>query len=128
MLSQTEKALRNGALEQELRDDKDYEIQKVIEDLRKRLKRSNPKTLKDKSIITRAKQVVRRGEGVRKSLRGNGASRYTFVDIKRDLKLSGPAAAVYDTIIGVLREEFGHDKEKFASLVRKIHSALRKGG
>jgi hypothetical protein len=126
LIAKTEKALKTGALENELKDDKDYEIRKLVEDLKKRLQRSNPKDLKDKGVIRRAKQIVRKGETVRKSLKGDGKTFFAFVDIKKDLKLKGEAAAVYDTIIDVLKEEFEQDKEKFADLVRKVHMALRK--
>ena len=127
MLSTTEAALRTGALERELRDDTDYEIQKLVEDLDKRLRRSSPTSLKNKSIVKRAKQVISRGEKVRRSLKQDGDSGYKFVDIKKDLKLHGPAAAVYDAVVSVLREEFGSDKERFTEVLRKIHTALRKG-
>lgn len=125
LVAETEKVLKAGSLEQELREDKDYAIQRLTDDLRKRLKRTKPKSLKDKRIIRRAQQVVKRGEAVRKSLKGDGKNRTVFVDIKKDLQLEGPAADLYDTIIGVLRQEFGHDKDRFAALLKKIHAALR---
>jgi hypothetical protein len=126
LVSDTEAELKSGKLESELREDKDFAIQKLLEDLGKRLKQSSSSRRKDEKALRRAKQVIRRAENLRRKLRARVDGKDLFVDISKLLKMDRKMKALYSTIISVLREEFRQEPGRFAAVVRRIHEALRK--
>jgi hypothetical protein len=125
LVADTQAELEGGKLESELKGDKDYQVQRVLEDLSKRLKQSARSRNKDDKEVRRAKQVIRRAERLRRTLKASDARQHLLVDIKKVLKMDAKTKAVYDTIIEVLRDEFRSEPQRFATIVRKIHQALR---
>ena len=126
LVSATEADLKAG-LAVELKDDKNFQIQKLFEDLTKRLKQSNRSERSDEKVIRRAKKVMQRAEELRRTLKANGNGQYVIVDISKDLKMDSKTKGIYDTIMSVLQDEFRDEQKRFATVVRKIHEALRKG-
>ncbi|MGD0649866.1 MAG: ATP-binding protein [Verrucomicrobiia bacterium] len=127
LVTETEADLQAGTLAAELKEDKNFQVQKLLEDLAKRLKQSSRSKRKDVKVIRKAKQVLRRAERLHRALKSNGKSQYVFVDISKELKMDSKTKAVYETIISVLREEFRDEPQRFAAVLRRIHEALRKG-
>ncbi len=127
LVTATQAELEGGQLEKELKEDKDFQIRRVIEDVSKRLKQSGRLQNKDETLVKRAKQVVRRAERLRRTLNTVSDRQTPFVDITKTLKMDAKTKMIYDTIMMVLREEFRSEPQRFAALVRKIHKALREG-
>jgi Histidine kinase-, DNA gyrase B-, and HSP90-like ATPase len=127
LVSATEAELQNGKVETELKEDKEYQIQRLLEDLGKRLKQSGHAKQRNERVVKQAKRVLRRAERLRRTLRSNGDGQHQFVDISKELKMDPKTKALYETIIAVLREEFRQEPQRFAALVRRIHDALRTG-
>jgi molecular chaperone HtpG len=127
LVAETEATLKAGALAAELKEDKTFQVQKVLEDVAKRLKQSSRSERKDKKVIRRAKQVLKRGERLKRALSAHGGSHYVVVDIAKELAMEPRTKAIYEAIISVIREEFRDDSERFEAVVRRIHEALRKG-
>lgn len=126
-VTETVKQLQAGQLESELKEEKEYEVQKFLEDLAKRLKQSSRSSQKDEKNIRRARRVQRKAQNLYGRLKSNGNGHRFFVDITKDLKMDPKTKAVYEAIISVLREEFRQEPGRFAAVVRKIHDTLRKG-
>jgi hypothetical protein len=127
LVQETEASLKAGALAVELKEDKTFQIQKVLEDLAKRLKRSSGSGRNDKKVIRKAKQVIKRAERLKRALKSDKDNQYVIVDIAKELAMEPKTKAIYDTIISLLREEFRDEPGRFESFVSKIHEALRKG-
>jgi hypothetical protein len=127
LVSETEAALNSGKLETEFKDDKEYQMQKLLEDLSKRLKDSSGSDHKEEKVIKRAKKVLRQAERLQRTLKSSAGQHDLFVDISKDLRMDSKTKVLYDTIIAVLREEFRSDPQRFVRVVRRIHEALRKG-
>jgi hypothetical protein len=126
-VADTQSELESGKLAKELKEDKDYQVQRLLDDVSKRLKKSNRSQNKEDKVVRQAKQVIRRAERLRRTLKANDSEQGLLLDISRVLKMDAKTKAVYDTIITVLRDEFRSEPQRFASLVRKIHRALREG-
>jgi hypothetical protein len=126
LVSQTEKELKDHKLESDLREDKDFQIQKALEDLSKRLAKSNRAKKKDKDVVRRAKRLVFRARKLHRVLKSNEDGHSLFVDVGKELAMDGKTKIVYSTIISVLREEFRQEPDRFEAVVHKIHEALRK--
>jgi chromosome segregation ATPase len=127
LLTDTQAELEGGKLERELKEDKEYEVKRLLEDVSKRLKKSGRTRSKEDKVVRRAKQVIRRAERLQRTLKADDNKQRLFVDITRVLKMDAHTKGVYDTIIRILREEFRFEPERFAAVVRKIHDALREG-
>ena len=106
------------AMAVEVKDDRAFQIQKTLEDLKKRLERSKNPTAK-----AEAKQVLKRGEQLLATLKGSDGKAEGFVDITKELHLDGKMAALYEVIVGTVRQELTADR--FERLLAKIHEALR---
>jgi molecular chaperone HtpG len=126
LVSQTEQELNAHKLENELREDKDFQVQKVLEDLEKRLSKSRRAKKKDKDVIRRASRLVRRAQHLHHVLKAGGNGHSLFVDIGHDLAMDEKTKIVYSTIISVLREEFRREADRFEKVVHKINEALRR--
>jgi hypothetical protein len=124
LISETEKELQTGSVEKELKEDKEYQIETVLQDLSKRLKQSS-KNKPNKKVIQKAQSVIRKAERLKRRLKTNGPGTVQFVDISKELRMNSGAKFVYDTVIGVLREEFRQEPQRFRTVIRKIHQALR---
>jgi hypothetical protein len=120
-----EEELKDHKLESDLKEQTDFSVQKLLEDLAKRLERSKSSGEKDPKTIRRAKRVIQRAQRVRKLLRADGDGHSLFVNVGRELKFDRKSQVVYDAIIETLREELRAEPQRFALLVRKIHEALR---
>jgi hypothetical protein len=125
LVTATQAELEGGQLESELKEDRDFQIKRVLDDVSKRLKQSNRLQNKDDKVVKRAKQVIRRAERLRRTLKTTDSRQVPLVDITKILKMDAKTKKIYDTIIMVLREEFRSEPQRFAALVRKIHDALR---
>jgi hypothetical protein len=126
LVSETEKELQTGQVEKELKEDKEYQVEKVLQDLSKRLRQSGKKKPNEK-VIKKAQSVIRKAERLKRRLRTTGSGKLEFVDISKELRMNAGAKAVYECIIEVLREEFRQEPQRFRSVVRKVHQALRQG-
>lgn len=126
LLAKTEQELRDRKLENALREDKDFQVQKVLEDLAKRLAKSQRAKKKDGGVIRRATRLVRRARKLHQVLRAGSNGHSLFVDIGQDLAMDEKTKKVYEVVISVLREEFAREKDRFEALVHKINEALRK--
>lgn len=126
LVAQTEQELKGHTLESELREDKDFQLQKVLEDLKKRLDKSKRAKKKDKTVVRRATRLVRRARRLHQVLKTGGDGHSLFVDIGQDLAMDEKTRKIYTTIISILREEFGREKDRFQVVVHKINEALRK--
>lgn len=126
-LTETESELKSGKLETELKEDKEFRVQKLLEDLSKRLKQTSGSKHNNPVTIKRAKRVLKHAERIRRVLKTNGGGHQMFVDIGKEIHMDSKTKAVYDTIISILREDFRQEPERFAAVVRKIHEALRRG-
>jgi hypothetical protein len=124
LVSETEKELQTGQVEKELKEDKEYQVEKVLQDLSKRLRQSGKKKPNEK-VIKKAQSVIRKAERLKRRLRTSGSGKLQFVDISKELRMNAGAKAVYECIIEVLREEFRQEPQRFRSVVRKVHQALR---
>jgi hypothetical protein len=124
LITKTETELETGEVESELKQDKEYQVEKLLEDLARRLKQSGRGKPNEK-VVRQAKRVLRRGERLRRNLRANG--KLQFIDIRKELKMDRKTKAVYDAVIGVLKEEFRQHPQRFAAVVRRIHEVLRQG-
>lgn len=127
LVAQTEATLKAGSLAVELKEERTFQIQKVLEDVKKRLKQSSRLDRKDARVEHKAKQVLRRAERLKRELSGQGSGQFIMVDIVKELAMDSRTKAIYDSIIGVIKEEFRDDTARFEALVKKIHDALRKG-
>jgi len=125
LVADTQAELESGKLETELREDKDYQVRRLLENVSKRLNKSGRSRSKEDKVVRRAKQVIRRAERLRRTLKADDAGQGHFLDISKIIKMDAKTKAVYDTIIRVLHEEFRSEPQRFATLVRKIHRALR---
>ena len=126
LVSETEKELQAGNVEKELKDDKEYQVEKVLQDLSKRLKESNRKKPNER-VVKKARGVIRKAEQLKRRLKRNGDGELRFVDISRELKMGAGTKALYDAIVAVLRDEFRLEPQRFRTVIRKIHQALREG-
>ncbi|HWW01745.1 MAG TPA: hypothetical protein VNZ64_18750 [Candidatus Acidoferrum sp.] len=127
LVAETEATLQAGALPAELKEDKAFQVQKVLEDVAKRLKQSSRSERKDKKVIRRAKQVLQRAERLKRALSAHRGGHYVVVDIAKELAMEPRTRAIYEAIISVIREEFRDEPGRFEALIRTIHEALRKG-
>src|SRR5205807_10510266 len=93
LVSETEKELQAGNVEQELKDDKEYQVEKVLQDLSKRLKESNRKKPNER-VVKKARGVIRKAEQLKRRLKRNGDGELRFVDISRELKMSAGTKAL----------------------------------
>lgn len=117
-ISEDSGKLAAHAMAVEVKDAHAFQIQKALEDLRKRLKRSKNPTAK-----AEAKRVLRRGEKLLATLKGSNGKDGGFVDITKELHLDRKMAALYEIIISTIRQELTPDR--FERLLAKIHEALR---
>lgn len=124
LVTQTEAELKSGTLENEFRENKEYQIQKLLEDLSKRLKKSTPSA--PKKVVKRAKKILQQANRLKRNLKTGENGSHLFADIRKELRMDSKTKALYDTIISVLREEFQDEPQRFEAVVRKIHEALRK--
>jgi len=127
LVAETEASLQTGSLAAELKEDKTFQVQKVLEDLAKRLKKSTRSKRQDKKVIRKAKQVLKRAERLKRALKSDGDGQYVIVDIAKELAMESKTKAIYETIVSVLREELRDEPGRFEAVIRKIHDALRKG-
>ena len=126
LVTQTEQELKAHRLESELREDKDFQVHKVLEDLEKRLAKSKRAKKKDNDVVRRATRLVKRARRLHHVLKTSDDGHALFVNIGQDLAMDEKTKKVYATIISVLREEFGREKDRFEAVVHKINEALRK--
>jgi molecular chaperone HtpG len=124
-VSEIETELKSGRLESELKEDRSFLIQKLREDLSKRLNKSDRSKHKDDKVVGQARRVLKKAERLQRSLKPGGDGQVRFVDISKELKLDSKTKAVYETVIAVLREELRQEPQRFEALLRKIHKALR---
>jgi hypothetical protein len=117
LVSTREGEIRAGEVPTELKDQVVYEIQKLQEDVKKRLAgpRTPQSTRRAQRLLGRTKRVLRFVKGGEKG----------FVDLQAELNFDSKLRALYDTIMEVLREEFGHQPDRLERLVKRIHEALR---
>jgi hypothetical protein len=127
LVNETEATLKAGTLAAELKEDKTFQIQKILEDVAKRLKQSNRSERKDTKVIRKARQMLRRGEKLKRALSGRESEHFVMVDIAKELAMEPKTKAIYEAIISVIREEFRDEPTRFEAIVRKIHESLRKG-
>lgn len=125
-VSQTESQLKAHALESEVREGRDFQVQKVLEDLEKRLARSKRAKRKDGDVVRRASRLVIRAKKLHRVLKSDSDGDALFVNISQELSMSAETKKVYSTIVSVLRTEFGKDTERFEAVLHKINDALRK--
>lgn len=127
LVTETETTLKTGGFVAELKDDRGFQVQKLLEDLSKRLQQSARSKRQDRTVIRKARRVLQRAEQLKRELKSNGDGHYVIVDISKELKMDSKAKAVYETIMSVLHEELREEPKRFEAVVRKIHEALRKG-
>ena len=127
LVTDTETSLKAGGLVTELKDDRSFQVQKLLEDLSKRLKQSTRSKRQDKTVIRKARQVLQRAEQLKRALKSSGDGHYVIVDISKELKMDPKTKAIYETIISVLHDELRDEPKRFEAVLRKIHEALRKG-
>lgn len=115
-----EAELKAGTLPAELRDQVVFEMQKIQEDVNKRI--AGGKKLHAGATVTRAKRLVGRTRKLLQTLRTADGG---FTDLQSTLRLDAKARALYDTIMEVLREEFRHDTARLERIIRHIHDAVK---
>jgi hypothetical protein len=125
-VADTEKQLAGGTLENELKEEKEYEIQKLLEGLGKRLKQSHHSSQGKDRTVRRAKTVIRKAQRLYRRLKTKDDAE-RLVDITKEMKMTAETKSIYNSIISVLREEFFQEPGRFGSVIRKIHEVLRKG-
>jgi hypothetical protein len=115
-----EAEIKAGTLPSELREQVVFEMQKIQEDVNKRL--TDGKNIHPRATATRAKRLVGRTRRLLQTLRTTDSG---FVDLEKMLRMDAKARALYDTIMEVLREEFRHDTARLERIVRHIHDAVK---
>ncbi len=117
-----EKKLTSNSLPVELKDDAKYNVRSVVENLKKRLKKSqSPKRQKA------GRAAVQRGEELLAKLDSSDSKGPGLLDITEALKFDDRCKTLYSTIINVLRDEFRFDRKRLEKLIEKIHEALKTG-
>jgi hypothetical protein len=115
-----ETELKAGTLPAELREQVVFEMQKIQEDVNKRLA-GTPKRHANATVV-RAKRLVGRTRKLLQTLRTTDSG---FVDLQNTLRLDPKARALYDTVLEVLRAEFRHDTARLERIIRRIHDAVK---
>jgi molecular chaperone HtpG len=118
ILLERESKIKSGALPLELKDEVVFQVQKVQEDVQKRLERS-----KDEKAISRARRFLGRSRKFLATIRKEAKG---FFDLQKALKFDRKVSFLYDTIIHVLKEEFRYDPGRLERIIRRIHDALKK--
>jgi len=119
VLKTREAELKAGTLPLELREQVVFEMQKIQEDVNKRIKGAP----KREHTLKRAKRLMGK---TRRLLRNLRTDEHTgFVDLQRTLHFDPKVRALYNVILDVLREEFRHDAARLERIIRRIHEAVR---
>jgi hypothetical protein len=119
-ISERTKELQSGTLPLELKDEVLFQIQKVQEDVQKRLKRS-----KDERAKRRARRFLARSRKLFSTIRKD---RKGFFDLEKALKFDRRLRVLYETVIQVLKEEFRHDPERLERIIRRVHDSIKAKG
>jgi len=106
-----------GEVPVELKEQVVFEIQKLQEDVKKRLK--GPKTPQS---ARRAQRLLGKTRRILRFVKGGQQG---FVDLQAELNFDPKLRILYDAIMEVLREEFRQQPDRLERLVRRIHDALR---
>jgi len=117
IISAREGEIKAGQVPTELKDQVIFEIQKLQEDVKKRL--AGPKTPQS---TRRAQRLLGRTRRILRFVRGGEKG---FVDLQAELNFDTKLRTLYETIMEVLREEFSQQPDRLERLVRRIHDALR---
>jgi len=112
--------LKSGTLPVELKDEVLLQIQKIQEDVQKRLRRT-----KDNAAKRRAQRFLVKTRKLYSSIRKNGQG---FFDLQKALKFDRRIRTLYDTVIQVLKDEFRHDPPRLERVIRRIHDAIKGKG
>lgn len=117
--------MEKGTLGLEVRSNVQYEVRRALEDVEKRLRRTQAKRLKDKKdahLIRQGRTVVRRAKSFLTELdEGNGR----FFDIKKAVPMSEEAQRMYDLVVSVLREELRSDVRLFERILRRLRDRIQ---
>jgi hypothetical protein len=119
VLKSREAELKAGTMPVELREQIVFEMQKIQEDVTKRLKGAP----KREHTLKRARRLMGKTRKLLRNLRSDEST--GFVDLQRTLRFDPRLRAFYNVILEVLREEFRHDADRLERIVRRIHEALR---
>jgi molecular chaperone HtpG len=117
LVSRRRDEVKAGALPVEVKEQVVFEIQKIQEDVQKRLK--GPKT---PTIARRAKRLMGRARRMLTVVKGRDAG---FIDLQRELKFDSRLRALYKVVLEVLKEEFRHQPDRLERVIRRIHEAAR---
>jgi molecular chaperone HtpG len=117
IISTREGEVKAGDVPVELKDQVVFEIQKLQEDVKKRLQ--GPKTPQS---ARRARRLLGKTRRILRFVKGGQRG---FVDLQAELSFDPKLRTLYETIMEVLREEFRQQPERLERLVRRIHDALR---
>jgi len=117
IIATREDEINAGEVPVELKDEVVFEIQKLQEDVRKRL--GGPKTPQS---ARRAQRLLGKTRRILRFVKGGQKG---FVDLQAELNFDPKLRTLYDTIMEVLREEFRQQPDRLERLVRRIHDALR---
>ncbi len=116
-LTTRETEVKSGEMPVELKDEVVYEINKLQENVKKRLSRS-----KDPRLKRRANTLLGRSRRLLAGIREEPAA---FYDLQGALKFNARLRFLYNTIISVLKDEFRHEPSRLERVIRAIHQAIR---
>jgi len=117
IIATREGEIKAGGVPVEIKEQVVFEIQKLQEDVKKRLK--GPKTQRS---ARRAQKLLGK---TRRILRFVKSGERGFVDLQKELKFDPKLRALYEAVMEVLREEFRQQPDRLEKVIRRIHDALR---
>jgi len=111
--------LKAGKLPAELREQVVFEMQKIQENVNKRLKG----VPKKERTLRQAKRLMTKTRRLLYTLQTDDKA--GFVDLAGTLRFDAKMRTLYNTILDVLREEFRHDTARLERIIRRIHDAVK---
>jgi molecular chaperone HtpG len=117
-LDQRQQQLADHQLPVELREEVVFQLKKFQEDIEKRIPGSQA------PLKSAGKKFLRRSQ---KFLNRLQAPSNQFFDLQKELRLSPKLRALYNIVMGILKEEFRSDPDRLERIIRRIQDSLTIG-
>lgn len=117
--------IASGTLDVEMRGNVQFQVRKALEEVEKRLARTQAKRQKvdrDKELIRHGRTVVRRAKTLLTDLDEGDAHLF---DIRKVVPLNEAARQMYEVVVAVLREELRAEPDLFERILRKVRDRIR---
>jgi len=117
LVSKRERDVRAHQVPIELKEEVQYEVRQIEENIKKRLQ--GPKTSK---AANRAKRLMGRTRRLMQSMRKEPQA---FFDLSEEMKFDRRLRKLYEAVVEVLKEEFSDEPQRLENAIGRIHKYVR---